>query len=78
MPRVTPQQELDFLAELMDAEPGGMGIDAISQKTGRHPSAPYPAVPNWMPCMRATLCGLASGRWNWRRGRASIVVVSEG
>lgn len=34
MPRVTPQQELDFLAELIGAEPGGMGIDAISQKLG--------------------------------------------
>jgi len=34
MPRVTPQQELDFLAELIGAEPEGMGIDAISQKLG--------------------------------------------
>lgn len=34
MPRVTPQQELNFLAELIGAEPEGMGIDAISQKLG--------------------------------------------
>lgn len=37
MPRVTPQQELDLLAELIGAEPGGMGIDAISQKLGDTP-----------------------------------------
>jgi hypothetical protein len=30
-----------------------------------------------IPSTRATLCGLASGRWSWQRGRTSIGVVSE-
>lgn len=34
MPRVTPPQELDWLAELIGAEPEGMGIDAILHKLG--------------------------------------------
>lgn len=34
MSRITPQQELNFLAELIGAQPEGMGIDAISQKLG--------------------------------------------
>lgn len=32
MPRVTPQQELDMLVELIGAEPAGMGIEAIAHK----------------------------------------------
>lgn len=34
MPRVTPQQELDMLIELIGDAPDGMGIDAIEQKLG--------------------------------------------
>ncbi len=34
MPRVTPQQELDMLVELIGDAPGGMGIDAIEKKLG--------------------------------------------
>lgn len=34
MPRVTPEQELKFLVELIGSEPEGMGIDAISQSLG--------------------------------------------
>lgn len=30
----TLQQELDVLAALIGAEPGGMGLDAISKKLG--------------------------------------------
>lgn len=34
MPRVTPQQDLDMLIELISDAPDGMGIDAIEQKLG--------------------------------------------
>src|SRR6218665_3001620 len=34
MPRATLQQELDQLVELIGAEPGGMGIDALARKLG--------------------------------------------
>ncbi len=34
MPRATPQQELDFLAALIGAEPDGLGIDALLQQLG--------------------------------------------
>lgn len=34
MPRVTPQQELDRLVELIGTEPVGMGIDAIARQLG--------------------------------------------
>lgn len=34
MPRVTPQQELDMLVELISDAPDGMGIEAIEQRLG--------------------------------------------
>lgn len=34
MPRVTPSHELDALAELIGAAPGGLGVEALSQRMG--------------------------------------------